>query len=109
MRDFSANKNILEQRLAELDSRTHKIEDQLDNPVSKDFEEQATEREDSEMLESLGSAALTEMGLIRVALERIADGSYGICASCGDDISDERLAAVPHAALCRNCAQRKKA
>lgn len=34
------------------------------------------------------------------ALERIADGSYGLCAVCGDPIPEERLAAIPYATLC---------
>ena len=56
------------------------------------------------MLEDLGNAGLKEMEKIRAALSRIEDGSYGVCAKCGDDISPERLDAVPHAALCRTCA-----
>lgn len=106
MRDFSELKTILEDRLGELDARMHKIEDRLDDPVSKDWEDQAIEREDVEVLEDLGNAGLKEMELIRAALGRIEDGSYGICARCGDDISIERLRAVPHTPLCRDCAQK---
>lgn len=104
MNDLSHHKSRLEARLAELDARLHKIEDRLDDPASKDWEDQAIEREDSEVLEDLGNAGLKEMEKIRAALSRIEDGSYGICAKCGDDISPERLDAVPHAALCRTCA-----
>lgn len=39
------------------------------------------------------------------ALSRIADGSYGTCASCGGDIAEERLKANPAAAKCINCAK----
>lgn len=104
MSDFSGQKAKLEARLAELDARLHKIENRLDQPGSKDWEEQAVEREDVEVLEDLGNAGLKEMEMIRAALERIEDGSYGICPKCGDDISAERLDAVPYAALCRKCA-----
>jgi RNA polymerase-binding transcription factor DksA len=34
------------------------------------------------------------------ALERIAAGTYGLCAVCGNEIPEERLAAVPYATLC---------
>jgi DnaK suppressor protein len=38
------------------------------------------------------------------ALERIADGSYGICEECDTKIPRARLDAIPYAALCVNCA-----
>ena len=37
------------------------------------------------------------------ALERIEDGTFGICELCGDDISDERLQARPVTTLCIDC------
>lgn len=40
---------------------------------------------------------------IKSAIERIDDESYGICESCGDDISDERLEARPVTTLCIDC------
>lgn len=39
------------------------------------------------------------------ALERIQDGTYGTCQSCGKNISRERLNAVPYARHCFHCAQ----
>jgi DnaK suppressor protein len=40
---------------------------------------------------------------IDAALDRIADGSYGRCTSCGIDIPDERLELRPFAAGCVAC------
>lgn len=40
---------------------------------------------------------------IKSALERIEDGSYGICDSCGDDIANERLEARPVTTYCIDC------
>src|ERR1043165_80951 len=37
---------------------------------------------------------------VRLALSRIADGSYGTCLHCEEDISPKRLNAVPWAAYC---------
>jgi len=37
------------------------------------------------------------------ALQRIEDGTYGICASCEMEISLKRLKAVPWASLCLEC------
>jgi DnaK suppressor protein len=40
---------------------------------------------------------------IRRALGRIADGSYGVCLHCEEDISPKRVNAVPWAAYCIKC------
>lgn len=37
------------------------------------------------------------------ALDKIAQGSYGICEVCGKPISPERLKALPHALMCIEC------
>ena len=103
MLDIPVRKAQLEARLTELDTRVHKIEDQLDDPVTRDWEDGAQEREGDEVLESMGLAGLKELELIRAALKRIDEGGYGICLKCGSDISEDRLDVVPLAALCRNC------
>jgi len=40
---------------------------------------------------------------VRLALSRIADGSYGTCLHCEQDISPKRLNAVPWTAYCIRC------
>lgn len=42
------------------------------------------------------------------ALERMEDGSYGICESCGNPIGKARLSAFPRATLCMACKQRQE-
>jgi DnaK suppressor protein len=37
------------------------------------------------------------------AIERIEDGSFGICDECGEDIENKRLEARPVATLCIHC------
>jgi RNA polymerase-binding transcription factor DksA len=102
--DLTAQEALLRKRRAELADDLVEIEDKLDDPMPKDWEDRASERQGDEVLESLGKADLEELRRIDAALARIADGSYGICAKCGDAISEDRLNAVPTAALCRNCA-----
>ncbi|MGV6819794.1 MAG: TraR/DksA family transcriptional regulator [Parvularcula sp.] len=102
--DIEKYKKLLTDRLAELTGRVHEIEEELDEPVSKNWDEAAIEREDDEVLESLGNTSLNEVRAIRAALDRIKAGTYGICTVCGDEISPERLDAVPWAATCRKCA-----
>ena len=37
------------------------------------------------------------------ALEMIEEGTFGICTTCSDLISKERLEEVPHTSMCFNC------
>lgn len=43
------------------------------------------------------------IGKIESALQRIDDGSYGVCDSCGEPIGVERLRARPVTTLCIEC------
>lgn len=46
---------------------------------------------------------------IQEALERIEDGTYGMCEECGEDISVARLKARPVTTLCIKCKARQEA
>ncbi|TNE40299.1 MAG: TraR/DksA family transcriptional regulator [Alphaproteobacteria bacterium] len=104
MRDTAPFKEKLQTRLAELQSRLHHIEEDLDEPSDADVEERATEREGDEVMEGLGNAGLAEIRQIEQALKRIEAGTYGDCVTCGEEISEERLELLPHTSVCRNCA-----
>ncbi len=45
---------------------------------------------------------------IQAAIERLEDGSYGVCDECGEDISVPRLKARPVTKLCINCKSRQE-
>lgn len=49
--------------------------------------------------------ALETLDRIERALVRLKEGRYGVCASCGEPIEKERLAALPYALECVDCAQ----
>lgn len=104
MKSHETYRKALLSRLAELDTRLHQIEAELDEPNSKDWEESAVEREGDEVLEQLGQSGQHEIARIRAALGRLRDGSYGDCARCGEQISAERLAVLPDTPLCKSCA-----
>ncbi len=104
--DYEKFGDILNRRLAYLQNRLENIEDQLDDPRSADWEENATESEGDEVMEGLGISGLQEIRAIRAALVRLEQGTYGECVTCGEPISEERLATVPHTPFCRNCARK---
>lgn len=101
---LETRKAMLEGRLIELGQRLEAIEEELDSHHNPDWDDLAIEREGDEVLEATGNAGLVEIGQIRAALRRIADGSYGICVRCGEEIAEARLDAIPWTPLCRKCA-----
>ncbi len=48
------------------------------------------------------------IGKIKEALERIDNGSYGICEGCGEDIGEARLKARPVTTLCIECKKKQE-
>ncbi len=46
---------------------------------------------------------------IREALERIDDGTYGLCEVCGGEIAEKRLIARPVTTMCIACKSRQEA
>jgi RNA polymerase-binding protein DksA len=92
-----------EQRLAQLSSEVAEIDEELRSALPADWEEQATQLEGQDALEGIERQKLKEIQQIRAALKRIADGGYGICAKCGEDIDPKRLKALPTAIFCVSC------
>ena len=45
---------------------------------------------------------------ITAALERLAEGSYGYCYECGEEIAGRRLRALPFAERCRDCEETRE-
>jgi RNA polymerase-binding protein DksA len=52
---------------------------------------------------ALRDRASQQLELVESALERLDDGSWGRCLSCGGEIAAERLEVLPWAALCIDC------
>lgn len=55
---------------------------------------------------ALRDAASIRLSRIDEALERMEDGTYGICAHCGRDIPYQRLQAEPAAEFCIACQEK---
>jgi DnaK suppressor protein len=76
--------------------------------MSADWSEQATERENDEVLESLGNSSEQELSMINFALQRIEESNYFNCDQCGDTIPRARLDLLPFTAHCVNCAEKSE-
>lgn len=103
MKDLADIRQQLEHELQQIASRADKIDNRLRQPGDEDWEEQATQRENDEVLESLGKQAVQEMEQIKQALHRIREGTYGICTKCGNEIPAERMGIMRYATTCTAC------
>lgn len=70
-----------------------------------DFEERAQEERAARLLARLGVQEQREIEEIDAALQRIAEGTYGICESCQEKIAEARLRALPATRVCVDCAR----
>ncbi len=61
-----------------------------------------------EMERQLDATSLSQVQRIEHALERMEDGTYGLCESCGAPIPIDRLRALPHSTLCVACASKRR-
>lgn len=104
MTDTSEIKVTLTERRAMLAARVSELEAKRRAPHNPDSEEQATEREDDDVVDELETSALHEIDQIDATLKRLETGAYGACEKCGGKIGRKRLEALLHAVHCIECA-----
>ncbi|MGB0059876.1 TraR/DksA family transcriptional regulator [Candidatus Binatus sp.] len=90
--------------LSEIDSET-RAERESNKDEGMDTYDLASEERDREISFILSDRERVKLKQIDDALERLDDGSYGVCESCGLEIAEERLGAMPFSRLCRDCQQ----
>ncbi|MBI3782568.1 MAG: TraR/DksA C4-type zinc finger protein [Deltaproteobacteria bacterium] len=69
-----------------------------------ELEERAQEERSARLFARLDERGKREIEAIDAALQRIVDGSYGKCTSCGEAILLPRLKALPATSFCIACA-----
>jgi DnaK suppressor protein len=75
---------------------------------ARDVGDQALMDLDRELGISLMEMRNRRRQAIDEALTRLTEGTYGICAECGVEISERRLEAVPFAKLCVECQSKEE-
>lgn len=90
----------LKARLTRFEAHQHREDGALD----KDFEEQATQTQNDEVVDSLETETREELAQIERALERIEHGLGDECEACGEAIDPRRLQVLPYITLCVDCA-----
>jgi DnaK suppressor protein len=87
-----------------LEEETEEMIGSVDNHLAETASA-TLDREIDYTLEENSEHVLAE---IDSALERIEAGAYGICRTCGQPISAERLEAIPYATQCIDCKRREE-
>ncbi|MBA4086026.1 MAG: DNA-binding protein [Kytococcus sp.] len=96
---------------AEIDTAEAGLTEFLKEPVDGAGDDQADAGAKSFEREhelSLVAGARTGLEQNQHALDRLEDGTYGICESCGNPIGKLRLQAYPRATLCMTCKSRQE-
>lgn len=78
------------------------------NEIFADPADRATAESDRSFTLRIRDRELHLIRKIQSALQRIEDGSFGICEECGEEISLSRLKARPVTRLCIKCKERQE-
>jgi DnaK suppressor protein len=85
------------------------LEDETEEmPIDNHLAETATATLDREIDYTLEENSEHVLAAIDSALARIEDGTFGRCVTCGKEIGEERLAAIPWATQCIDCKRKEE-
>ena len=73
---------------------------------TQDVADQAVASYQKEFLFSQGTSGHAQMLLVRQALERLKDGTFGECQNCSETIGTKRLEALPWTPYCISCQEK---
>jgi DnaK suppressor protein len=98
---LSAERESLQEQIQSLSAENQVQHD--DAGVGNHLADDATDIFTRERNIALSNNAQELLAQVDSALQRLDQGSYGVCARCGREISTERLEALPYATLCISC------
>jgi DnaK suppressor protein len=73
-----------------------------------DVSDLAADALDGDTALQLAESGSAEIAEVDAALEKIEDGTYGMCESCGGEIPWRRLEALPYATMCIECKRQQE-
>ncbi len=103
--DYTEVKEKLVAKRKELEAQLEGTQATERHEVKEGLNDGAQLWEASEVRDGLDDASAGDLNQINQALARIDAGDYGFCASCGNQIGEARLEALPYATLCIDCAE----
>jgi len=109
--DLKKQKSRLQAKKAEIERNIAALTQAHPTPVSsteanegpRDREDVATDFLEMQQEQSVQANEQALLTLVENALQRIEDGTYGLCQQCGKEIPAKRLEALPWAERCVAC------
>lgn len=103
-------KDLLNERKRSLleEAKETMVEMTDDEEAFPDPNDRATLESDRNRLLRIRDRERKLISKIDKALERVEDGTFGVCEECGEDISEGRLKARPVTTLCIACKQEQE-
>jgi DnaK suppressor protein len=89
-------------------ARTEEEGRTADEDTTVDLADKAANSYTKEFLFGQTNTERNLLALIDGALRRIKDGTFGTCANCEEEMQQKRLDAVPWAAYCIECQEKKE-
>ena len=110
-KDVNYFKKLLNQQLAELLSQADDTVSGMTAPKENfpDPTDRASLEADRNFMLRIRDRESKLIKKIKKALERIEDGTFGICETCGEEISVKRLKARPVTTQCIDCKTKEEA
>lgn len=111
------DKNTLDQFRQLLEARRNALREALQRTeqdgrapeedfAAQDIADRAASSSNKEFLFAQSRAERLMLNQVESALNRIREGSFGVCNICGDDINARRMEAVPWAVHCVKCQEK---
>jgi len=102
-------KKKLEEKQADLRrivTRTAEDGRAADSEAAQDIADKAANSYNKEFLFHQSNSERNQLQMVESALDRIRQGNFGQCISCGDEINSKRLEAVPWTRYCIACQEK---
>jgi DnaK suppressor protein len=96
-------RKVLENQLQELQSDFGKKYQNMNTTALPDINDQASAESERNFEIRIKDRERKLIGKVQEALKKVAEGTYGICESCGEAIGTKRLMARPVTNLCITC------
>jgi DnaK suppressor protein len=103
LKQYDAKLSEQKNALLGMVERTEDYGREADRDVSQDPADKASNSYTKELLFSQSTNERNTLKLIEDALDRLAEGTFGECINCGEEITPKRLDAIPWTPHCIRC------
>ena len=97
-----------EEQLQGIIARTEQDGREADGTVAQDIADKASSSYNKEFLFKKSNDDRFILQLVQEAMDRMGDGSFGVCVACEGTMQKKRLDAVPWARHCIECQEKQE-